>query len=76
MFGPYYRPETLAEQRSRNPVPSPVQPKVSSPLAAIRTEHGRYYSNPRVREELMRLYHVRSAFPTRKAYTPIHAGSI
>ncbi|KAI0288303.1 hypothetical protein BC826DRAFT_697603 [Russula brevipes] len=58
IFGPYYRPETLAEQRSRNLVPSPVQPKVSSPLTAIRTEHGRYYSNSRVREELMRLYHT------------------
>jgi hypothetical protein len=61
IFGPYYKPEILAEQSGRSHSPSPVRPTVPSSLMGIRMERRRYFSDVRVREELMRLYHVRFA---------------
>lgn len=45
MFGPYYKPEILAEQQRRSRSPSPL--------------HRQYLSDPRMRDGLMRMYHVR-----------------
>ncbi|KAI0247404.1 hypothetical protein BJV78DRAFT_1246095 [Lactifluus subvellereus] len=56
IFGPYYKPEILAEQRRRSRSPSPVRPLASRSLIGIRMERRLYFSDPHVREELMRLY--------------------
>jgi hypothetical protein len=66
IFGPYYRPEILAEQRHRSPSRSPIQPGLARSLTGIRMERLRYFSDSRVREELMKMYHVRSVFPVHK----------
>jgi len=63
IFGPYYRPEKLAEQYYRNPSPSPIQANVPSPPVAIRMERRRYVSDSTLRTELVKLYNVRSIFP-------------
>jgi hypothetical protein len=62
IFGPYYRPETVVEQRIRSLLPSPTRPKDTGPPTGIRLKRQQYYTNPSVREELMRLYNVRSRF--------------
>jgi hypothetical protein len=54
IFGPYYRPETVVEQRIRSLLPSPTRPKDTSPPTGIRMKRQQYYTNPSVREELMR----------------------
>lgn len=59
IFGPYYRPEILAEQRHRSPSPSPAQLNVTKSPIGIHMGRRRYFSNIRVREELMKLYRVR-----------------
>jgi hypothetical protein len=59
IFGPYYRPEILAEQGHRSPSSSPAQLNVTSLPIGSRMERQHYFSNLRVREELMKLYRVR-----------------
>lgn len=44
MFGPYYKPEILAEQQRGGRSPSPL--------------HRQYLSDPRMRDGLMRMYHT------------------
>jgi len=58
IFGPYYRPEILAKQRHRSPSRSPIQPGLARSLTGIRMERLRYFSDSRVREELMKMYHT------------------
>ncbi len=63
IFGPYYRPERVVEQRIRSLQPSPIRPKVPGPPVGIRMERHQYFTNPNLRGELMTLYNVRSYFP-------------
>lgn len=63
IFGPYYQPEIVVGQRGRSPPPPPIPPNLSRPPTGIRMERRDYFSDPRVREELMVLYQVRSCFP-------------
>jgi hypothetical protein len=60
MFGPYYKPEVLAEQpcRSRSPSPLPLQPRTAGLAIGFHMERRQYFSDPHVRDELMRMYHV------------------
>jgi hypothetical protein len=58
IFGPYYRPDILAEQCHRSPSPSLAQFNVTRLPIGIRIERQRYFSDQRVREELMKLYRV------------------
>jgi hypothetical protein len=61
IFGPYYKPEILTEQRGCSRPLSPIRSTASSSLIGIRMESRRHYSNAHVREELMKMYHVRLA---------------
>jgi Nucleotidyltransferase domain len=78
IFGPHDQPDVVAEQRSRCSSPSLILPKVSGSPIGIRMERRRYFSDPRVREELMNLYDVRSCFFWRQAKgcMPDHVCSI
>lgn len=73
IFGPYYRPEILAEQCHRSPSPSPAQLNVTRLPIGIRMERRRYFSNLPLREELMKLYRVRPVLSgwNQKHCTPI-----
>ena len=64
IFGPYYRPETVVEQRIRSLLPSPIQPKAPGTPIGIRMERQQYFTNSTLREELIKLNNVRSPFPT------------
>jgi hypothetical protein len=76
IFGPYYRPETVVEQRIRSLLPSPIRPKIPGTSIGIRMERQQYFTNPILREELMKLNNVRSRFPTsnQKGWMPDHVG--
>jgi hypothetical protein len=77
IFGPYYRPETVVEQRIRSLPPSPIQPKIPGTSIGIRMERQQYFTNLILREELMKLNNVRSCFSNVKAegWKPYHVGS-
>lgn len=61
IFGPYYKPEILAEQRGCSRPLSPVRYTASSSRIGIRMERRWLYSNAHIREDLMKMYHVRLA---------------
>lgn len=65
IFGPYYKPETAVQQRIRSLLPSPVQPNIPSTSIGIRMERQQYFTNPELREDLMRWSNVRSCFPVK-----------
>ncbi len=58
VFGPYYKPEILGELQRRSRSPSPLQPRVAGLDIGFHMERRQYLSDPRMRDELMRLYHV------------------
>ena len=60
IFGPYYRPETVVEQRIRSLLPSPIRPNIPGTSTGIRMERQQYFTNTILREELMKLNNVRS----------------
>ncbi|KAH9173843.1 hypothetical protein EDB89DRAFT_2228510 [Lactarius sanguifluus] len=57
VFGPYYKPEILAEQLCCSCSPSPLQPSAGLAIG-FHMERRQYLSDPRMRDELMRLYHT------------------
>ncbi|KAH9026816.1 hypothetical protein EDB85DRAFT_1978024 [Lactarius pseudohatsudake] len=58
VFGPYYKPEILAEQLCCSCSPSPLQPSAAGLAIGTHMERRQYLSDPRMRDELMRLYHT------------------
>ncbi|KAI9457638.1 hypothetical protein BJY52DRAFT_1272005 [Lactarius psammicola] len=58
VFGPHYKPEILAEQQRRSRSPSPLHPRAASLVTGFHMERRQYLSDPRMRDELMRLYHT------------------
>ncbi|KAI0300085.1 hypothetical protein B0F90DRAFT_450080 [Multifurca ochricompacta] len=59
VFGPYYKPEVFSEQRCRSRSPSPFRSEIIRPPAGNSMERRRCFSaNPRMREELMKMYHT------------------
>ena len=80
IFGPYYQPETVVEQRIRNSSPSPIRPKIPGTSIGICMERQQYFTSPILREELMRLNNVSSCLffqrQTRRVVkSPGHVGS-
>lgn len=58
VFGPYYKPEILAEQLCCSCSPSPLQPSAAGLAIGFHMGRRQYLSDPRMRDELMRLYHT------------------
>jgi hypothetical protein len=73
IFGPYYRPETVVEQRIRSSLPSPIRHGTS---IGIHMERQQYFTSPTLREDLMKLNNVRAYFPTsnQKGWMLDHVG--
>ncbi|KAI0260766.1 hypothetical protein BC834DRAFT_845969 [Gloeopeniophorella convolvens] len=60
IFGPHYKPDVFAEQRrrSRSPSPSLAHLSIRSPLGGLRLERRAYAPDPRMRDDLRRMYHT------------------
>lgn len=61
IFGPYYQPESVVEQRIRSLLPPPIRPRTSGASIGIRMERQQYFTNPKLRDELIKLSNMTSS---------------